>query len=480
MKIQKLLENNRECLLRLCLLFVCVLLLGVTGCNEPVVAPTYDEEIEPEQKEKLFGIVSHLDEVNGEISIYTLGREVEYELSFTAGADVRNQYGDLILMSDVKLGSVVDVTYDANRDKLLSIYLTDEEAVSRVDDVSGAIFDYAEYKVRINGTTYQMSDDVRVFSDNVEIALNEICSEDQLTMWMYRDQICSIYVELGHGYLRLHDYAGYIGGMVEVGYDVIVPVTEEMLLTVREGSYELRITKDGYVGTKRVDVIKNQEIDVSLADIAIEPKQIGSVMFDISPANAKVYIDRQRVNTEGAIDLIYGKHVIHIMAEGYESYSATFTVNAAYKIREYELKKSDEKDDKKADSTAKAESSTKKDKTTESTTSNGTTEAGQKEETTTETSTQDKDSDVKDVSTAIGEKTKNKVILTAPIGASVYFDGEYLGIAPISFTKVTGSHIITFSQSGCLSKSYTVDFKDDGKDVTLSYDNLVLISSLIE
>ncbi len=480
MKIQKLLENNRECLLRLCLLFVCVLLLGVTGCNEPVVAPTYDEEIEPEQKEKLFGIVSHLDEVNGEISIYTLGREVEYELSFTAGADVRNQYGDLILMSDVKLGSVVDVTYDANRDKLLSIYLTDEEAVSRVDDVSGAIFDYAEYKVRINGTTYQMSDDVRVFSDNVEIALNEICSEDQLTMWMYRDQICSIYVELGHGYLRLHDYAGYIGGMVEVGYDVIVPVTEEMLLTVREGSYELRITKDDYVGTKRVDVIKNQEIDVSLADIAIEPKQIGSVMFDISPANAKVYIDRQRVNTEGAIDLTYGKHVIHIMAEGYESYSATFTVNAAYKIREYELKKSDEKDDKKADSTAKAESSTKKDKTTESTTSNGTTEAGQKEETTTETSTQDKDSDVKDVSTAIGEKTKNKVILTAPIGASVYFDGEYLGIAPISFTKVTGSHIITFSQSGCLSKSYTVDFKDDGKDVTLSYDNLVLISSLIE
>ena len=86
----------------------------------------------------------------------------------------------------------------------------------------------------------------------------------------------------------------------------------------------------------------------------------------------------------------------------------------------------------------------------------------------------------KDVSGASGEKTDNKVTISAPVGASVYFDGEYLGIAPISFKKVTGSHVITLSQTGYLSKSYTVTFTDDGKDESLTYDNLVSITSLIE
>ncbi len=84
------------------------------------------------------------------------------------------------------------------------------------------------------------------------------------------------------------------------------------------------------------------------------------------------------------------------------------------------------------------------------------------------------------MTTSEGTKTKNKVTVSAPVGASVYFDGQYLGIAPISFTKVTGSHIITLSQTGYLSKSYTVNFTDDGKDSPLKYDELISISSLIE
>lgn len=456
-----------------------------TGCDKPVQAPTYDEEVEPAEEVDLFGIVSGLDEVNGEITIRSIGYETEHVLTFTGAADVRNKYGDIMPMADVELGSVVEAVYDANRDKLLSLYITDEESVSKVEAVSGAVFDYIENTVRINGTTYFMSDDVMAFSDNVEIEINEICSEDQLTVWMYNDKVCSFYVELGHGYVRLSDYAGYIGGMVEIGYDVIVPVTEDMLLTVREGTYTLRIAKGDDVGTKKVEVIKNREVNISLADIAIEPKEIGSVLFDITPSGASVYIDGKRVNTEGAVDLVYGKHKIHIIADGYVSYSATFNVNAAYKIREYVLEKEGEdssSDDSETKSETTKESSTEAGTTKESNTESGsTTESGTTTETTTESSTESSsDSNVKDVSTTIGEKTSNKVILTAPIGVSVYFDGEYLGIAPISFTKVTGSHIITFSQTGYLSKSYTVNFTDDGKDVTLSYDDLILISSLIE
>lgn len=476
MKIQKINNDNRivKCCMVWMLLSAC-LCFGITGCGREITVPSYDDEVMPADEVSIFAIICNVDEVNEKITLRAVDYETEITLTYNGGVDVKDKYDEILSMSQVELGSIVDVVYDANRDKLLSLHMSKDENIRKMEEVSGAEIDNVGKSVQINGTAYRMSDNVRAFSDNNEIGLDEICSEDQLTIWLYNDIICSMFVELGHGYVRLSDYASYIGGMVEIGYDVIVPVTEDMLLTVREGEYTLRIAKGDDVGTKTVEVVKNQEVNVSLADIAIEPKQTGSVLFKVTPSNAAVYIDRKLINTEGAVDIVYGKHKINIIAEGYQSYSASFNVNYAYKIKEYTLLPEDATTESKSSSnTNKTTGSTNK--TTENNTA---TEAGSTQNGTTEKNTTE-DSNVKDVSSTTGTKTSNKVTISTPIGASVYFDGEYLGIAPISFTKVTGSHIITFSKMGYLSKSYTVTFTDDSKDVSLKYDELISISSLIE
>ena len=449
------------------LMFVCFLLFAV-GCGKQIETPTYDDTVDPADEVEMFAIVTNLDEVNNKITLRAVNYATEITLSYNGGADVRDKYGDVLSIAQVELGCVVDAVYDSNRDKLVSLYVSNNEKVQKMEEISGAIVDNVEKTVKINGTTYRMKDNTSAFSDNNEIGVDEICSEDQITVWLYNDIICSMYVELGHGYVRLSDYASYIGGMVEIGYDVIVPVTEDMLLTVREGEYTLRIAKGNDVGTKTVEVIKNQEVDISLADIAIEPKQTGSVLFSVTPSNATVYIDGKKVNTEGAIDLVYGKHDIYITAEGYNSYSASFNVNYAYKIKKYTLTAEGATTEEGSSSTTTEQS------TSTGTTATGTSESGPTETATTQSSTR------KTPSTDTGEKTDNKVTISAPSGASVYFDGEYIGIAPISFTKITGSHIITFSKTGYLSKSYTVTFTDNGKDSELKYDDLISISSLIE
>ena len=454
------------------LVFVCLLLITV-GCGKKIEAPTYDDTLDPADEVEMFAIVTNLDEVNGKITLRAVNYSTEVTLSYNGGADVRDKYGNVLSMKQMELGCVVDAVYDSNRDKLVSLYVSKNEKVQKMEAVSGAIVDNLEKTVKINGTIYQMKDNTSAFSDNNEIGVDEICSEDQITVWLYNDIICSMYVELGHGYVRLSDYASYIGGMVEIGYDVIVPVTEDMLLTVREGEYTLRIAKGNDVGTKTVEVIKNQEVDISLADIAIEPKQTGSVLFSVTPSDATVYIDGKKVNTEGAIDLEYGKHDIYIVAEGYNSYSASFNVNYAYKIKKYTLTAEGATTEDGSSTTTTGQN------TSSGTTATGTTATGTSESETTETATT-QSSTQKTPSTDTGNKTDNKVTVTAPSGASVYFDGEYIGIAPISFTKITGSHIITFSKTGYLSKSYTVTFTDNGKDSELKYDDLISISSLIE
>ena len=460
-------KTNREKQIRakyisLLLIFMCMG-ISIVGCGKKIVAPTYDDEMDPVNEVAMFAIVTNLDEVNGKITLRAVNYATEITLSYNGGVDVKDKYDSILSMTQVELGSIVDIVYDSNRDKLISLHMSKAEKVQKIEAVSGVIVDNVKQTVMINGTTYQMNDNTSAFSDNAEIEVNEICWEDQITVWLYNDIICSMYVELGHGYVRLSDYASYVGGMVEIGYDVIVPVTEDMLLTVREGEYTLRIAKGDDVGTKTVEVIKNQEIDVSLADIAIEPKQMGSVLFKVTPSDAAVYIDGTRINTEGAVDLLYGKHNIYITAEGYDSYSASFNVNFAYKIKEYKLTSKDAQTEKNSSSTTEKKNTTK------------TTEDG----TTTETATTQSDT-TKTPNTDTGKKTNNKITVSTPSGASVYFDGEYIGIAPISFTKVTGSHIITLSKAGYLSKSYSVTFTDDGKDSDLKYDALVSISSLIE
>ncbi len=464
MKIRKITQVYKRIKSLLCMITFVLLACTITACGTKVSAPVYDETVEPAQDVSMFAVVCNVDDVNEKITVRQVGDDTEKEFSYNGGTDVRDVYDQVMPMTQVQLGSMVDLVYDASRDKLESLCISKDEDVQRLEGVEGAVVDPVENTIRTSGATYHMNPAVCAFSDNTEIGLNEICSEDKITLWLYNNMVYAVYVELGHGYVRLSDYSSYIGGMVEIGYDVIVPVTEDMLLTVREGTYTLRIAKGEDSGTKEVEVVKNQETDLSLADIAIAPKQTGSILFKVTPADAAVYIDKRRVNTEGAVEITFGKHKIDIIADGYESYSASFNVNYAYKIKEYTLQKEDE-------------SSTEDTSGNTSVTQNGdaeiTTQAG-----TTETT--EAGSGVKDVTSAEGTKTANKVTVSAPTGASVYFDGEYLGIAPISFTKVTGSHIITLSQSGFLSKSYTVNFTDDGKDVPLQYDELISITSLIE
>lgn len=453
---------------------MCVLLFTLTSCGDkPIQAPVYDDEVEPADEVQYFAIVSNVDAVNNKIKLRSVGYTSEIELKYTGGSDVRDKYGDLLPMADVELGSVVDVVYDAGRSKLLSLHLSDSDMLEKKEGVSGAEIDYLEKTVKIDGTTYKMSKNVSAFSENMEIGLDEICSEDQLSIWIYNNVVCSFNVELGHGYVKLVDYASYIGGMVEIGYDVIVPVTDNMLLTVREGTYTLRIAKGGDSGTKNVTVERNKEQTVSLADIAIPPKEMGSILFNVTPSDAAVYVDKIRVNTEGAVSLVYGKHRLDIVKDGYETISGTITVKAPYKVKNYALLEIGTT----TESSTSSSSSTTTTAATTTTTNTGTTE---KTTETTEASKSTESSDDSNDTTNEGSKTSNKVTVSAPLGASVYLDGEYLGVAPISFTKVTGSHMITLSQTGYLSKSYTVTFTDDGKDETLSYDELVSISSLLE
>ena len=64
--------------------------------------------------------------------------------------------------------------------------------------------------------------------------------------------------------------------------------------------------------------------------------------------------------------------------------------------------------------------------------------------------------------------TKNRVYIDGPAGASIYFDDTYLGVAPLDFAMVTGSHTFIVI-SGTTIKSYAVNLVEGADDVRYDF-----------
>lgn len=450
MKIQKSRQQNIWKLIPVCVL----LILCLTGCENQKPEPTTEAYDPYASAVEETAVIRDIDLDAGTMSFVDIDDGKLYELLYNNGVDVRNKYDEIMSGNQLEEGQIVDIVYNTTNQKLLEIRINPD--AWEVREISGFEFDKANRQAEILNKYYKYTNDLVIVSNGEIIGVNEVCREDQVTARGYGGKLCSVTVDLGHGYVKLENYDTYIGGMIEIGYDVIVPVTEDMLLTVREGEYKLKITKGEHSGYKNIVVIRDEENVVSLQELQIAPDPIGTLFFDVTPADARVMIDGETIDTSETIELTYGKHHIRITADGYETKAGYITVNAAYKIFTIELEGGDEEDDD-SDSTTSTNS--------EITSSNNS-----------EDSSQDDDSED---GAATTESTSNTITIEKPVGAYCYVDGDLKGTVPCTFDKTPGSHVVTFSMTGCMVKSYTITCQDNGLNDTYSFDNLPTYDSVL-
>ena len=444
------------------ILLVCMLLI-LSACTRRVPVTTETTELTTTEAEveavSFTGTIKGIDLLLNEIVFVDVQTKEQRTLEYHGGVDLTDKYGEIMAVSQLPVGEVVDGVYQPEKAKLVSIHVN--ETAMRYEGVKNADINLFDKTVRAAGETMSYDDQVVIYDGEKLCKMAELTSQDQLTLRVYNGKLCSAVVELGHGYLRFENYDTYLDGMIEVGYDVIVPVTEDMLLTVREGEYLMRITKGSHTGTRYVTVERNVETTVDLGALQIEPEKTGAAVISVLPDDCSpvIYVDGTKCTAGEEVELVYGRHSIVIRAEGYEPYAGYFELEQAYKRYEYTLTKEGET------ATAIEDGDTG---STEGTTA-----------TTEETTTAENASTVTDTSEGNTAGT-NKITITAPVGAKLYVDGKYVGDTPCSFTKVAGSHIITLTREGCVTVTYTITAVDNGKDDSYSYDELELFSDSLD
>lgn len=70
-----------------------------------------------------------------------------------------------------------------------------------------------------------------------------------------------------------------MGGWLEIGQTQIVRITEDMLVTVPEGSYQVDISCSGGGGTKYVVINRNEETTLDIGDLEVAEAKYGMVLF---------------------------------------------------------------------------------------------------------------------------------------------------------------------------------------------------------
>jgi hypothetical protein len=158
-----------------------------------------------------------------------------------------------------------------------------------------------------------------------------------------------------------------------------------------------------------------------------------------------------------------------VSADGYDTISQYIRVGEPQANIAVELTKTEE--------TSTEEETTEQESTEKETTEEETTEeeTTKEEETTEEKTSEEKTSEEETESTQVASATtgKYKVYIDAPEGVEVYLDGNYIGITPTSFDKVSGSYVISLRKTGYQTRSYTLQIDNEEKDLNYTFSDLI-------
>lgn len=386
-------------------------------------AGTYDS-VDPE------AVVIQINKEEKQVVLYNRTVDKQYTLTFDGTSKFYDKYGSALVPEQIFPGDVVDVTF-LKDDKIINS-LQKSPSAWVYTDVKDFVVDALSGNFKMADGNYRFKDTIQIFSDGIKATLMDINEVDSLVVSGSGHEIYSIIVYGSHGYLRLKGQDYFVDGWIEVGNGIIKNVTDDMLLTVPIGTYDIRLSKGKYNSVATVTIEKGKEtlLDVS-NEITESEEKLGDLIFVTTPKEAAIYIDGKEVDTSKPFKIEYGIHQLIARMEGYDTITQYIKVSQEHATLDITLDKSKDNKDKN-DSSLKITAAVTP-------------------------------------SVIETESKRARVKIETPEGAEVFLDGSYVGIVPVDFAKVVGSHTVTLRKEGYETRSYTITLDDTSENESFSF-----------
>lgn len=409
-----------------------------SGCGktrrQPEASQNPNASVTYEPGRDFAGVVKKADYANKKITFYNTSFEKEEVYDYSGGTEVLTKNGKSISSESLEIGQVVDVFLNKETKKIVKMQLSGD--ILEYENIKDLVVDVNEKYIQIGDVKYRYGSGFTAFSAGEPVDIQEITKTDEVTFRGVKGKAYSLVVTKGHGYIKPKKYKDFIGGTMTVGGVMILPVTDNMLVPVPEGTYSVSMKNGDFEGSREVKVERDKQLVLDMSIFKSTAANTGQVIFDVKPVGAELYVNGTLTDYSKPVSLKYGKHSVKVVLDGYTSYAGVIDVQSANPTVRISL----------ADEEAEVDE-----------------DDG--------TSVSDDESGNNQVSDRYD--SLHKITISTPAGASVYMDGTYKGTTPCSFTKKIGTITITLSKQGFTTKSYTVTTIDDSKDVQWSFPDLV-------
>lgn len=431
---------------------------GTNGTSKPMVTGTATPSETPGATNTSIGIVKKIDNEAKNITITDVSTRRETVYSYTGGTNVTSRYGKVLMVSNLQLGEIVKATYERATNKVTDIEITTD--AWEYKDVSNWSIDKSTNTFYLGSQTFKYGELFQVFDQNGLIDSNALSEKDRLTVKGMNGQVYSVIVSKGHGTFMLSNYSKFVGGTIEVGYDVMTEVEEDQVFTLTEGDYRVTVKKGKTEAVKYVHITAGEVTTLDLKEYQNQSAQQGKVRFNISPEGADLYINNVETDYSSEISLEYGEYDVKVSCTGYETFSEKLTVGKSSETLYINLVESSL-----SKATATPSATEKASETTSPTTSAATIAP-----TITATPTAATATPSVTAAASLTQDADHTISISGPSGVSVYINDEYKGTLPLTMTKIIGSNIkCTLKKEGQSDKTYTLTVTDDKTDVNWTF-----------
>ncbi len=388
-----------------------------------------------------------------------------YEVSYDSLTEYYDKYGKVSVIELFNAGDVVDVSVSVHSKTMSKMQQSPSSFIRR---------NLEKYTINPNrgvfsadGENFRINPDTPVFKGGKKMKLADISEGDELTVSGVDTDIYSIVITSGDGHVSLTGTEYFVGGWVQIGKDIIKPITDEMMIDVPEGEYDMVVTYNGRGGTKHINVERGKELKVDISDLKGELIKYGILVFTILPSgvSATVRIDGEEYDYLQPIELEYGVYRLEVEAKGYIPVKEYLSVGQDMSNVQIELMEAE-------DETEEEETKPEK-KDTLSSENIGGPPSNLQTPVSSNVFPSSSSSAPAENTGGISTTVKGRLYIDAPEGAEVYYDGSYKGVVPCNFPKTTGTHVVTLRQDGYRTKTYTITLDDTIENETYSFSALI-------
>ncbi|MCR5250036.1 MAG: PEGA domain-containing protein [Lachnospiraceae bacterium] len=404
-----------------------------------------------------------------------------YTLNYDGATTYADKYAQALSLEQVKPGALVDISFMRGRRRLNSLQLNGQGfSYTGVENLS---LTEGVRRITLMGEEYTLDPNALILTADGPGEAMDLNPVDVLSISGMGHTVYALAVERGHGYLRLSNDEHFIGGFVGIGENRVYQITQDMLLAVPEGVFDVTVSHKGSSGTERVNFERGKELTLDAGKWVSAPKY-GGILFITVPLDTQIFIDGEAVDHSKEVSLSYGIHRMIAKADGYASVTRYIRVAEPLAKLNVTLTEGGSTSSNTASANEATPTPSPSPTPTETPSASENSVSGNSSSENSASGNSGSDNGDSGAGDPLsGEGSVNvvspgefRVYIDAPEGVEVYKDGSYIGITPLSFKKAEGSCVITLRKEGCQTRSYTIVMDGEEKDVNYSFSELMPIN----